>query len=420
MRIVIADYSGHPFQAQLSRELAGRGHAVLHLHFSEFQTPKGRLTVGPGDPATLSIEPISLGSSFAKHTLVRRRRQEIKIGQSFAARIALFGPDVVVGSNLPLDSLHVVARRCRSMHIPFVFWQQDIYSFAIERLLSERFGVAGKMAGRYYRALEKSVLRSSQAVVAISDDFLPYLHESFAVARERITVVENWAPLDEIAPRPKSNAWSCAHGLAAKEVILYTGTLGLKHDPRQILAIAEAFRTRLNTVVVVASEGPGAKWLERQSIDLKLPSLHVIGFQPYAAYPDVLGSADVLISILEPDAGQFSVPSKVLSYLCAGRPIVLSAPAENLASRILESSRGGKAVAAGDTPGLINAVRAYLENPAMRHAAGHASRSYAEMTFRIQGIGNRFEEILMRVHGEFTGDHRPRTRPDSYAAAAGR
>jgi colanic acid biosynthesis glycosyl transferase WcaI len=171
---------------------------------------------------------------------------------------------------------------------------------------------------------------------------------------------------------------------------------------------------------VVASEGPCAKWLERQSIDLKLPSLRVIGFQPYAAYPDVLGSADVLISILEADAGHFSVPSKVLSYLCAGRPIVLSAPAENLASRILESSRGGKAIAAGDTSGLIRAVRVYLENPAMRKAACHASRSYAERTFRIQGIGNRFEEILMRVHREFTGDHRPRTRPDSFAAAAGR
>lgn len=420
MRIVIADYSGHPFQVQLSRELAGRGHAVLHLHFSEFQTPKGRLTVGPGDPATLRIEPISLGRPFAKHALVKRRNQEIEIGKRFATRIAGFEPDVVVGSNLPLDSLRVVARRSRSMKAAFVFWQQDIYSVAIERVLSERFGVVGKVAGRYYRALEKSVLRSSHAVVAVSDDFVPYLDERFAVARERITVVENWAPLDEITPRPKSNTWSCAQGLVTKEVVLYTGTLGWKHDPSQILAMAEAFRTRPNTVVVVASEGPKAKWLESQSKALKLPSLRVVGFQPYEAYPDVLGSADVLISILEPDAGHFSVPSKVLSYLCAGRPIVLLAPAQNLASRIVDSSQGGKAIAAGDTEGWVKAVRSYLDNPVMRQVACQAARSYAERTFGIQGIGNRFEEILTRVHQEVAEDHRQWKGLASQAAAAGR
>ncbi len=30
MRILVHDYSGHPFQAQLSRELARRGHDVVH------------------------------------------------------------------------------------------------------------------------------------------------------------------------------------------------------------------------------------------------------------------------------------------------------------------------------------------------------------------------------------------------------
>jgi len=424
MRIVIADYSGHPFQVQLSRELAARGHRVLHLYFSEFQTPKGRVTVGPGDPPTLQIEPISLGKPFAKHALVQRRRQEIEIGKRFAARMALFAPHAVIGSNFPLDSLRGLAGQCKRMQAAFVFWQQDIYSIAIERILCEKFGVAGRMAGRYYRAIEKRILRASQAVVPISDDFVPYLDEHFGVARERITVVENWASLDEIPPRPKNNLWSRAHGLADREVILYSGTLGLKHDPKQILALAQAFRNRLNTVVVVASEGPHAEWLQKQAVELQLPSLRVVGFQPYEAYPDVLGSADVLISILEPEAGHFSVPSKVLSYLCAGRPIVLSAPPQNLASRIVNSSQAGKAVAAGDTQGMIEAVGWYLDNPVMRQAACQAGRAYAERTFRIREIGNRFEEILARACQEVTDQewtkHSRRWKAaGSYAARAG-
>ncbi|RMF52223.1 MAG: glycosyltransferase WbuB, partial [Bacteroidetes bacterium] len=32
MRILVHDYAGHPFQVQLSRALARRGHDVLHAY----------------------------------------------------------------------------------------------------------------------------------------------------------------------------------------------------------------------------------------------------------------------------------------------------------------------------------------------------------------------------------------------------
>ena len=50
MRIIVHDYVGHPFQVQLSRELARRGHEVLHLYCSSFVTPRGELTRRDDDP----------------------------------------------------------------------------------------------------------------------------------------------------------------------------------------------------------------------------------------------------------------------------------------------------------------------------------------------------------------------------------
>ena len=43
MRILVHDYAGHPFQVQLSRELARRGHEVRHAYASALQTPRGEL-----------------------------------------------------------------------------------------------------------------------------------------------------------------------------------------------------------------------------------------------------------------------------------------------------------------------------------------------------------------------------------------
>ena len=70
-----------------------------------------------------------------------------------------------------------------------------------------------------------------------------------------------------------------------------------------------------------------------------LKNLTTLPLQTFGVYAEVLGSADVLVGMIEPDAGRFSVPSKILSYLCACRPIVLSAPLDNLAATIIDSEK---------------------------------------------------------------------------------
>src|SRR5579859_4443668 len=94
MRIVVCDYSGHPFQIELSRCLASRGHTVLHLHFAEFQTPKGETGALAGDVPGFRIEAVSLGRPFAKDRFLRRLLQEIRIGTLIAERAMAFGPDL--------------------------------------------------------------------------------------------------------------------------------------------------------------------------------------------------------------------------------------------------------------------------------------------------------------------------------------
>ena len=70
--------------------------------------------------------------------------------------------------------------------------------------------------------------------------------------------IENWAPVDELPARPRENEWARRHGLDGKPVLLYSGTLGLKHDPGLLHRLAEALP---EVAVVVASEGLGADWL---------------------------------------------------------------------------------------------------------------------------------------------------------------
>ena len=396
MRIVVNDYSGHPFQVQLSRELARHGHHVLHLHFADFQTPKGHLHRSESDPADFRVEGVSLGKAFAKYDLLQRRSQEIQYGRLAIRKIREFAPDVVIGCNNPLDAQRIIQGWCIRNDVKFVFWLQDIYSIAINEVLSRKFGFAGSLVGTWYNRLERRLLRRSHAIVAISDDFVPQLR-SWAVPDDRVKVIPNWAPLDEITVRPKLNAWSERQKLAESKVILLTGTLGFKHNPGLFLDLAEHLKPRADVKVAVVSEGPSADHLKTESQRRGLTNLVVFPFQPMSEYSDVLGAGDVLVSIIEDGAARYSVPSKVLSYLCSGRPLVLSVPQNNLAARTVQDCGAGLVVPPNNAAAFCAAVDHLLDNPREASRMGSAARCYAEKNFRIEDIAVKFMALFQSV-----------------------
>src|SRR5207248_10922826 len=131
------------------------------------------------------------------------------------------------------------------------------------QVLDSRRGAAGTVAASAFRSVEASLLRASDAVIAISEDFLPTI-ERWGVGAGRVRVIENWAPVEELPLRPRDNLWARAHDLVEKRVAVYAGTLGLKHDPGLLAELAMATRESDDVRVVVVSEGPGRAWLEEQ------------------------------------------------------------------------------------------------------------------------------------------------------------
>jgi colanic acid biosynthesis glycosyl transferase WcaI len=392
LRIGVHDFSGHPFQVQLSRSLAGRGHDVRHWHCPAFLTGKGSLEVQPGDPATLSIEPVPLERSFSKYSKVRRYRDERTYGKAISDAVLEFGPDVIISSNTPLIAQQRLVKACNRAGIPFVFWQQDIYSVAMRRIATDRYGRWGSGMGRMFEQMEGSMLRKSAAVVVISDDFLPVL-AGWGVDEDKIAVVENWAPLGEIDELPRRNAWSDRHGLSDRRVVLYSGTLGLKHNPGMLLELAERFQGT-DVMVVVVSAGPIADHLASLAQERGVDNLMLLPFQPFEELPQVFASADVLVAILEMDAGIYSVPSKILSYHCAGRPILAAVPPSNLAARIVGEAQSGVVVDPTSSSEFVLAAERLLDDPQMREGMGRSARAYAERVFDIDTIADRFESVM--------------------------
>ena len=139
--------------------------------------------------------------------------------------------------------------------------------------------------------------------------------------------------------------------------------------------------------VVVVSEGLGADWLRARAAEVR--NLTLLPYQPFERLPEVIASGDVLLAILESDAGAFSVPSKVLTYLCAGRPILGAIPVENLATRVIARAGAGITVPPGEAEAFVLAAERLATASAERKALGNNALDYAHKTFDIRAIGDQ-------------------------------
>lgn len=393
MRILIHDYAGHALHVQLSRWLAAQGHSVLHCYCADMETPRGHLLRRPGDADGFAVEALSLGRAVPKYSPVRRWLYEARYARQVARRALDFAPDVVMTANAPPQIQQSLARAARQAGALFVNWLQDIVSVVAEPILRRRLPVVGGLAARYLRRKEFAVLAASDRIIAITEGFVPLCVANKA-APERITVIPNWAPLDDLPLVPRDNPWSRRHGLDGKTVFLYAGTLGLKHDPGLLAELAAAHAHRPDVVVVVVSQGIGRSWLEAEKDRRNLNNLLLMDYQSFDEMPLVLGSADIVVALLEQQAGVMSVPSKVMSYLCSGRPILAAIPPENLAFRTIAEAGGGLLSAPGDRVSFLAQAQNLLDDPHLRRNCGDAGRAYAERVFDMDVIGARFLDVL--------------------------
>ena len=393
MKILIHDYAGHPFQVELSRSLARHGHTVLHVYSGSVITPQAGLTKTSEDPDTFDAKGIVLAEKIKKGNLIARRGQEIEHGRRVCTEIETFRPDVVVSSNCPLDSQRQMQVTCDKLGIPMVYWLQDFIGLATFTLLSERLPVVGWVMGKYYMAMESRLLRASRRIIAISEDFKGQLLQ-WGFSENQITVIENWAPLAEVPLKPKVNPWSQSHSLSETFNFQYSGTLGMKHNPELLLLIAKEFKDNPEVRVTVVSEGPGRKWLEEHSKLEGLTNMHLYDFQDFKDLPDMLGCADVVVAILTASAGAFSVPSKVMTYMCSGKPMLLAVPPENLASRVVVKHETGLTSPPDGVKAFIDNAKKLYADAGLRSRMGKNSREFAEQNFDIEKITDRFEVAL--------------------------
>lgn len=417
--VVLIDYGCHSFTYRLATRLSDKGFPIRYFVNGSLESPNLSSLSEWLKARPQVVRNIRCDRPYGKLNLRIRLRGEIEWAKRCTKALADEEVSAVIVSCVPLTVVVRIQRWAERRGIPLIYWLQDLQGRATRELLALRLGPLGRVLGFVACKWEKAILAKSRMVITIAEG---HTRELPGAVRQRCSyaLLENWANIEEFPQFPPSNDWSVRHDLDKTLNVVYSGTLGLKHDLSTFISLASSFRDRSDVRIVVVSSGHAAEGLRNRADAEGLSNLLVLPFQPYKDVPKVLGSAAVLIAPLEASAGTFCIPSKVLSYFCAGRPTVIAIDPGNPAATTILRIGAGRVVSPGDPQAFVDSVAGFLNDPQARAEAGRSARTYAEQTFGLETIVGKFLKIVASSDVPL---HRDATLGDAgaaeYTAAAG-
>jgi colanic acid biosynthesis glycosyl transferase WcaI len=173
-------------------------------------------------------------------------------------------------------------------------------------------------------------------------------------------------------------------------VVLHAGNLGFYGAWDTLLEAAKILNNENIGFVFI---GDGANRAGLESAARNLPNVKFAPFRPVAQIAHVMVAGDLHIVTVKRGLEGVVVPSKLYSILAAGRPIIVIAPAECDAARIVVESGCGVAADPDDPAAVAAAIRELRAQPVRLAEMGQRAQETAAKYARVDEL-ERFVAIV--------------------------
>ncbi len=383
-----------PFTTGLSEHLASQGHTVKVVtafpYYPEWRTWKeyrGRITqkeVRRG----VQIRRVRHFIPRRASSLIQRLLHDFSFTAAALAAGLVAGECDVIYCSCPPPALALAAYvLSRIKNVPYVIKLTDLASDAAlaTGILQEG------MLVRCARAMERFVYRHAQAVVCLCEDFREKLAQS-GIPADRLRLIPDWGDTEAIRPVRSDGHFRNANRIAREKfVVLHTGNMGKKQDLLNVVRAATASTGDPNLSWVIVGEGEERALLERESKTSGLGNLLLLPLQPVETLCQMYAAADVLLLNQKAAVKDAVIPSKLLTYMASGQPILCAASSESVASRLIREAGCGVVVKPEDPSALVEGAIALRADASLRVEMGTNGRAYAERNYNKARVLDLYE-----------------------------
>ena len=326
-------------------------------------------------------------TAYSRHQMPRRVANYLSYLALAIPRALALRPDVILAMTDPPVAGIAGAFIARLAGRPFVYNIRDLYP---DMAVGGDIVRASKWVARW-EALHRWALKQAACVIVLGDDMRDRILAK-GVAPERVVVARD-GTATTIAPaqmpeRSDPIVQEIRHGFPF--VVLHAGNLGF-YGAWDILLAAAKILGNENTGFVFIGDGANRAALELSARDL--PNVKFAPFRPVEQVAHVMMAGDLHIVTVKRGLEGVVVPSKLYSTLAAGRPILVVAPPESDAARIVVESGCGVAADPDDPAAVATAIKELRAQPARLAEMGRRARETAAKYARVDEL-QRFVAIV--------------------------
>ncbi|TVR50912.1 MAG: colanic acid biosynthesis glycosyltransferase WcaI [Puniceicoccaceae bacterium] len=311
---------------------------------------------------------------------------------------------------------------CGLRRMRFVFHVQDLQPDAAAGLGMIR---PGRLLRLLY-GLERLAYRTCWRLSGISQGMLEAFREK-GIPAEKVLHLPNWvddgvldAAAEAVDDREAGFAFRRRLGVSEETLLLvYSGNLGVKQGLDILLEAARRNEAappgeRIPVEFVLAGEGASKADLEERAKAWELGTVRFLPLQDEPSYRALLEAADFCLVTQQAGTGRYFFPSKLLTLLMHGRPVLTVADADGeLAAAVAEGGFGVN-VPPGAPAALLHEVQAWAGRRAELPALGSRGREWVSRFRRSRVLADWLQAIET---GDAAGPGRAGESGDCAAAA---
>lgn len=221
---------------------------------------------------------------------------------------------------------------------------------------------------------------------------LDYFAREYPGRQFSLKVLYNWALLN-VTDLPQTN-YRTRLGLGNDFVFLYGGNIGVAQDMDNLVRLAAQMASRPDIHFVLIGGGSETERLKGAIAELSLRNIHILPAVSQSEYLSLVSEFDAGLLSLDARIRTHNIPSKLLSYLYWGLPVLASVNRGNDLFDMINGNRAGFCCSNGDHEGLVAAASKLVDQPELRSEMGRNARRLLEQTFSAkEAVGQIFRHF---------------------------